>query len=161
MSNIGRSVSIDSPSRHWEFPYARLADVTPAIGEPFLVAGGLLDKRITGHVLTLDADQSMIIGDVTQGAVYRYQVRNVLTYAAAVEATWDALNVGTPVYYDGSSTMPAGVKLSTSPLDKDGLGQALFGYVVPDQGELPAAFPKGGAGASTQTVAVMMVPLKA
>lgn len=50
--------------------------------------------------------------------------------------------------------MPAGVYLSTSPRDNTGAANTLFGFAVADD-IASDTFPKGGATASTQRVAVM------
>ena len=88
------------------------------------------------------------------GNTYYFEVRNVLTYAAAVEATWGAINIGDAVYYDNSATMPAGTYLSTSPLDNLGVANTHFGHVVPCNEADMALYPKGGATASTQDCGV-------
>jgi len=79
----------------------------------------------------------------------------VLTYAAAVEATWAAINVGDLVYYDNSATVPAGDYLSTSPLDNTGAANTLFGYIATITSEAAALYPLGGITASTQNCQVM------
>jgi hypothetical protein len=85
---------------------------------------------------------------------YFHEVRNVLTYAAAVEATWGAINIGDRVYYDNSATMPVGVYLSTSPLDNTGAANSLWGTVVGCNTTDMALYPKGGITASTQECGV-------
>jgi hypothetical protein len=89
--------------------------------------------------------------------VYRHDVRNVLTYNPGVaELTWGPINIGDPIYYDHSASMPAGVYLSTSPVGTDTVANTLFGFAVPaDDADV---FPKGAAlVASTQRCAVMQV----
>lgn len=147
--NNDYEVSDVGGERLWSVPYARLKDVTPTVGNPAAVTGRLATGLQTGVIKSIDAGRSLAILDLTSRKIYRFLVRNVLTYAAAVEATWGAINIGDPVYYDPSSTMPGGVYLSTSPLDKDGVGNTLWGHVAMLNETDTAA--KGGATASTQT----------
>lgn len=147
-------VSSEGAVRHWEIPYARLSDTTPTPTNPAKVTGRLAGSELTGTILTVDATNSIAVIDFTASMVYKFAVRNVLTYAAGVENTWGAINIGDPIYYDDSATMPAGVYLSTSPLNNIGTANPLFGWAVPANDA--DAFPKGGAGvASNQVVAVM------
>ena len=134
-----------------QVPYARLSDVTPTPSNPARVTGVVAGLQLTGTVLSTDAGSSIAVLNVAPGFVGHWNVRNVLTYAAAIEDTWGAINIGAQVYYDGSATMPAGVYLSTSPLDQAGAANTLFGRVALVGGDaLIAAYPKGGATASTQ-----------
>lgn len=148
-------VSSEGAVRHWEVPYARLEDATPTPSNPAAVLSRVPGTQLCGTILTVDAGASIAIIDFTASMVYREDVRNVLTYAAGVEATFGNINVGDPVFYDRSPTMPAGVYLSTSPLDNAGVANPLFGFVVLDADEVAADFPKGAATASTQECAVM------
>lgn len=148
-------VSSEGAVRHWEIPYARLCDATPTPTNAACVTGLLPGHMLTGTILTIDAGRSVAVIDFTAGAVYRHDVRNVLTYNAGNENTWGAINIGDPVYYDDSATMPAGVYLSTSPLDNNGTATDFFGWVVGSDDVDIALFPKGGAVASTQRCAVM------
>jgi hypothetical protein len=144
--------------RHWEIPYARLTDATPTPTNPAEVTSLLPGTQLTGTILTIDAVNSVAVIDFTCSMVYNHDVRNVLTYAAAVEATWGPINIGDNVYYDNSATMPAGVYLSTSPLDNTGAANTLFGHVVPMDDTDMALYPKGAAlVASTQECGVMQI----
>lgn len=151
--------SSEGAVRHWEVPYSRLENTTPTeIEKPVAMKSRVNGSQATGTILTLDSARSIAIVDFTHTAVYKHSIRNVLTYAAGVEATWGEINIGDTIYYDRSSTMPADVDLSTSPLDKDGNANAWFGNVVLQEarGETSASFPKGANGvASTQTSDVM------
>lgn len=149
-------VSSEGAVRHWEIPYARLEDATPTPSNPAAVLSRLAGTQLTGTILTVDARTSVAVLDVTASMVYRQPVRNVLTYAAGAEATWGNANIGDPVYYDRSATMPAGVYLSLSPLDAAGAANPLFGHVVPMDDTDMALYPKGANGvASTQSLGVM------
>jgi hypothetical protein len=148
-------VSSEGAVRHWEIPYARLTDATPTPSNPAEVLSLLPGTQLTGTILTIDAGLSVAVIDFTCSMVYWHEIRNVLTYAGQAENTWGAINIGNPVYYDNSATMPAGTYLSTSPLDNLGVANTLFGFVVPADDVDMALFPKGGALASTQECAVM------
>jgi len=151
-------VSSEGAVRHWEIPYARLEDATPTPSNPAAVLSAVPGTQLTGTILTIDPGTATAILDVTSSMVYRQTVRNVLTYAANVEATWGTLAIGDPIYYDRSATMPVGTYLSKSPLDSAGTANALFGFVVPMSDADQALYPKGAAGvASTQVGGIMQV----
>lgn len=154
--NHDYEVSSEGAVRHWEIPYARLSDQTPTPSNPAQVTGLLVGHKLTGTILTVDAGRSVAVIDFTNSMVYQQSVRNVLTYNGGAENTFGAINIGDPIYYDASSTMPAGVYLSTSPLDKDGAANVLFGFAVPKDLDSDT-WPKGGATASTQVVPVMQL----
>lgn len=146
-------VSSAGAERHWVVNNARMEDATPTASLPAALLSVTSGTQLTGTILVVDGTKSVV--DFTPSVVYYQEVRNVLTYAAAVENTWGAINEGDPIYYDRSATMPAGVKLSTSPLDNTGAANPLFGYAV--RQHPTETFPKGGITASTQEVAVMQV----
>ena len=149
-------VSSEGAVRHWEIPYARLADVTPTPTNAAQVTGLLDGHQLTGTILTIDAGTSVAVIDFTASMVYRHDVRNVLTYAGA-EATWGPINIGDPVYYDDGATMVAlFIQLSTSPVPTGGGANTLFGFVVPASDA--DVFPKGAAlVAGTYRCAVMQL----
>ena len=126
-------------------PYARLHDATPAVGDPACILGLIPGTEKCGTVISIHAGRALANLNVARGAIYRHNVRNVLTYNAGNEATWGPINIGDPVFYDPSATMPAGVYLSTSPLDNTGAANSLFGHVVMQQDETAADFPRGTA----------------
>lgn len=136
-------------------PYARLTDVTPTEGNPCELTSLLAGTQLCGTIMTIDAGDSIAVVNVAPCFIGNWEVRNVLTYAAAVEATWGAINVGDLVYYDNSATMPAGVYLSTSPLDNLGVANTLFGAIATITSEAAALYPLGGITASTQDCQVM------
>ena len=142
--------------RHIRMPYARLLDNTPTLHDPAAVTSLLVGVGLTGTIISLDATPSIAIINIADGAVYWHNVRNVLTYAGAVEATWGPINIGDPIYYDNSATMPANTKLSTSPANNVAGANVLFGFAGLGRAETAASFPKGAAlVASTQEVAVV------
>lgn len=160
--NPDYEVSSAGAIRHWEVPYARLENATPVESEAAAILSLIPGTQTTGTVISLDAVRSVAVIDVTCSMVYRHTVRNVLTYAANIEATWGPINIGDPVYYDRSATMPATVFLSTSPFDNLGVAPAninpLFGHVVPVNVDDIVTFPHGAALiASTHELGVMQI----
>lgn len=153
--NHDYEVSSEGAVRHWEIPFARLEDTTPTATNPALVTSLLPGTSLTGTILTVDDDLDVAVIDFTCSMVYWQEVRNVLTYNGGNENTFGAINIGDLIYYDGSATMPAGVYLSTSPLDNTGAANTLFGFAVPADAADMTNFPKGGVTASTQDCAVM------
>jgi len=149
-------VSSEGAVRHWEIPYARLTDTTPTPSNPAEVTSVLPGTQLTGTILTVDATNSVAVIDFTCSMVYQQTVRNVLTYNVGAEATWGAMNIGDPVYYDHSATMPVGTYLSVAPAAADAAANTLFGFIVPSSAT--DTFPKGAGGvASTQTCSVMQI----
>lgn len=162
-------VSSEGAVRHWTFPYARLTDTTPTPTNAARVTGLLAGAQLQGTILTIDATRSQAVIDVTCSMVYMHDVRTVLTYAGGAngaEASWGALNIGDPVYYDNSTAMPAGVYLSTAPTNNTpgGVGptaNTLFGWIVAAPSTTgfdtdSASYPKAaGTSGNTHRVAVM------
>jgi len=150
--------SSEGAVRHWEIPYARLTDTSPTATKPCEVTSLTRSTQLTGTILSVDADDEVAEVDFTCGMVYFQEVRNVLTYNPGVaELTWGAINIGDEVYYDASGSMPAGVYLSTSPIDTDTTANTRFGWVVAIHDTDMALYPKGGITASTQEVGVMQL----
>lgn len=148
-------VSSEGGVRHWEIPYARLEDATPTISNPAEVLG-TDGFQLTGTILVVDAVLSVATIDFTSSMVYHQPVRTATTYAQAVESAWATLDVGDPVYYDNSATMPVGVYLSLAAANNLGQANSLFGWIVPHSDADAALFPlaAGNAG-NTWDVAVM------
>jgi len=148
-------VSSEGAVRHWDIPYDDLEDVTPTATLPAALTSRIDGTQLTGTILVVDADDEMAVIDFTHSMVYEHHVRNVRTYYDNAEATWDAIDIGDPIYYDRSAGMPANAKLSTSPLDIDGNANPLFGFRVPANDADVVAL--GDATASTQSIAVMQI----
>ena len=155
---------------HWEIPVGRLHDITPTPTNPACVTGLLAGAELNGMILSINAalpaNATFALIDFTPGMVYTNDVRDVLTYGGGpAEASWGAINIGDPVFYDATATMVAlGIYLSTSPLDGAGNANSLYGWVVPSPlatgfDTNTASFPLasgGGVGAlSTHRCAVM------
>jgi len=136
-------------------PYARLTDTTPTPSNPCELTSLLAGTQLCGTIMTIDAGDSIAIVNVAPCFIGNWEVRNVLTYSGAAENTFGAINVGDLVYYDASGTMPAGVYLSTSPLDSAGAANTLFGVIATITSEAAALYPLGGATASTENCQTM------
>ena len=134
--------------RHVTIPRARLNDTTPTLGDPAMVTCLTAGQELTGTVVNPGsvADPYAII-NVAEGAIYRHNVRNVLTYDGANnEATWGPINIGDTVYYDPTADANTGgvCKLSTSPLRGDAAtANPIFGKIVMLQDEDVDDFPRG------------------
>lgn len=150
--NNDYEVSDIGAERLWTVPYARLKDITPTVGNPAAVLGLVAGKLQTGVIKSVDAGRSLAVLDLTARKIYKFLVRNVITYSGAAEATFAAINIGDQIYYDASATMPAGVYLSTSPLDAAGAANTLWGHRAMLNETDTAAL--GAATASTQTCGV-------
>lgn len=145
-------------------PYARLEDITPTEHLPAAVLSNNSGTQLTGTIVDIDATNSLATINIADGFRSYHQIRNVLTYAAAAEATWGNLNFGDDVYYDRSATMPAAAKLSLSPLDSADARNPIFGFLgyAQDEEDTPwdtsrDPYPVGTAGvASTQTDIVVI-----
>ena len=148
-------VSSESAIRHWDIPYDDLEDATPTASLPAALTSIIPGTQLTGTILVVDAGDSMAVIDFTHSMVYEHDVRNVLTYSEDVEATWGVIDIGDPIFYDRSATMPAAVKLSTSPLDNLGAANPLFGFRVPANDNDTAA--TATATAATESIAVMQI----
>ena len=135
-------------------PYARMTDATPTETLPAELTSLTAGTQLTGTIITVDATDSVACVDVRAGNIYYHEVRNVRTYANQVEASWGVINIGDAVYYDSSATMPAGVKLSTSPLDNTGGANPLFGFIVPCNDADRANYPTSPATAATEECGV-------
>lgn len=134
-------------------PYARLVDATPTLHDPAAVICAVLGQELIGTVISLDATNSEAILNTADGAVFKHNVRNVITYGGGpAEASWRALNVGDKVYYDDTATMPTDTKLSTSPLDGGGNANPVFGTILLMQDEVASDYPKGSASVGSTHV---------
>ena len=147
--------------RNVPVPWSRLTDATPTLGDPFQATGLVAGSTFCGTVINpgVVTTDEMIISNVADGAIFRHNVRNVLTWVGGpAEATWGPINLGNPVFYDAQEDTANGIKLSTSPLNSAGAANTLFGHVVLMQDEDSSDFPKGAAlVASTHVCAVMQV----
>jgi hypothetical protein len=148
--------------RHWEIPYGRCTVNPPIPTEPMMVTGLPLGSQLTGTTLTVDplaGAAGLAVVDFTPTMVYYHDVRTVITYNVGAENAWRVLNIGDVVYYDNSGTMPAGVRLSTSPLNAAVAANPVFGWIVPtdptDMALYAAGLKVAGAAGNTWRCGVM------
>ena len=139
-------------------PYTRLTDQSPTPSLPAEFTSLTAGTQLTGTIISIDASDSVAEVDIRAGNVYYHEVRNVRTYNVGVaELTWGVINVGDAVYYDNSVGMPAGIYLSTSPLDLTGAANTLFGHVVPCNDADRANYPTATATASNEECGVAQI----
>jgi len=109
-------------------------------------------ENLTGVVKTYNADVTMAVVNIADGAIVRAYVANILTYTAGGHAlTFEqAPVIGQPVYIDDSDDLGEGVTLSLSPLNQDnpGLPNPLAGWLFYCQDEY-ADFGVGGPNVLT------------
>ena len=136
--------------RNIQWPYARLADQTPTVGDPCQMTGLLPGAQMTGTVVTINPTASVVIANIAVGAIYRHNVRNVTGYDGADnENAWGAINIGDPVYYDPTSDANNGIKLSTSVLQGDAAtSNPRFGTIGMLQDQVAGDFPSSESALS-------------
>jgi len=106
-----------------------------AIGDQAAANGRGINQKC-GVVVTYEDAVERAVLNIAPGFVCKQYVANVLTYAGGAPATWGAsLYIGQPVYLDDSTDLAAGITLSTSPLNEDGLANPLAGWLWYDQTE--------------------------
>jgi len=120
--------------------------------------------EVCGTVITVNATNDTAIVNVAEGAIYMHYVRNITVWNAddsEAAATFAAINVGDPVFYDHQADLLGNGKLSTAQFMADGTTpKPRFGTVVLAQEEVEADdFPKGGLTASFQLCAVLQAGL--
>ena len=110
------------------------------------VAEGRSHDQLVGVMVTYNLALTRAVMNIGKGFVCKdYSVANVLTYAAPNPATFEtSFQIGMKVYIDDSLPLAAGVTLSLSPLNVDGLVNPHAGWLWPDQTEDPS-FYIGGA----------------
>ncbi len=94
---------------------------------PILAIGPYANKpnNLTGVVVTYYSEADIAILNMADKFISRQYVANILSYTV-YSATYD---IGMPVYVDTSANLSAGVTLSLSPLDSEGAGNPLAGYL--------------------------------
>ncbi len=105
-----------------------------------LLSGQAFQNGTLNGVLIKDAETSSPYNapvEIATDKLVKHYVSNARTYAAGVEATWGAIDVGDKVYYDLSAlkddpSQATGVKirLTTSPKDKAGANNVQYGVAA-------------------------------
>ena len=133
------------------------ADGSYGGGHPVIALGGrtVADGRplnITGVVVSavpgLTTALGRVIVNIADGNIVHNWVANILTYNGGAPATFETAPVpGQPVYVDDGDDLAAGVTLSLSPLNVDGLKNPQAGVLWYCQDEM-ADQAQGGPNAA-------------
>jgi len=150
-------ISSEGGGEHWPVTRTRLEYPAGLPTNPCAVLSDTDGIQATGVILALSEDELEAEIDFSPNMVYRHLVRNVLTYDQAAEATWGTIAEGDTIYYDRSATMPAGVHLSTSPLDSTGAANPIYGMRVKEYSEDPCAAVGSAIAGSTEEIGVMQL----
>ena len=116
---------------------------------PILAIGAEANKpnNLTGVVLSYNSDADLAILNMADKFISQQYVANIVSYG---DVTYSATYViGAPVYVDPSAALSAGVTLSLSPLDSNGAGNPLAGYLIYCQDEY---YDSGVGGANAAAV---------
>jgi len=93
-------------------------------------------ENLTGVVKTYNADATMAVINIADGAVVRAYVSNITTYAGGVPTGWETAPViGQPVYVDDSAQLGEGCTLSLSDTNSADLANPLAGWLFYCQDE--------------------------
>ena len=105
-----------------------------------LLSGQAFQNGTLNGVLIKDAETASPYNapvEIATDKLVKHYVSNALTYAAAVEATWGAIDVGDKVYYDLSGlkddpnqTTGVKIRLTTSPKDKADANNVQYGVAA-------------------------------
>ena len=126
-------------------PVVAFGGRTAADGRPMLLTGVVLDVTPSATLA-----ESQVRLNVADYMCVRNWVANVLTYSGTVPLTFETAPVpGQPVYVDDSEALAAGVTLSMSELNEDGLENPLAGHLIYDQDEMADDMVGGSRAAST------------
>ena len=83
-----------------------------------------------GVTVSYNANVGLAILNCAMNFMFKAYVANVLTYGGGAPATFDtSLAVGDPVYVDDSDSLASGITLSRSPLNDDGNGNPMAGFI--------------------------------
>ena len=92
-------------------------------------------NNLTGVVVSYTNDYLVEV-NMASKVVVKDWVSNIEGYNGAAADDWAAtFTIGKPVYVDDSADLPAGCRLSLSPLNSAGSGNPLAGYLHYDQDE--------------------------
>lgn len=131
-------------------PVIALGGRTAADGRPLNFTGVVMDVTPSATLA-----ESQVRVNIADGMCVRNWVANVLTYSGTNPATFEtAPVVFQPVYVDDSQALAAGVTLSLSPLNEDGLKNPMAGALFYDQDQLADDMVGGARTASTFDIAL-------
>jgi len=125
-------------------PVVALGGRTAADGRPINLTGVVVDVTPSSTLA-----ESQVRVNVADYMIVRNYVANVLTYSGTTPASFETAPVPfQPVYVDDSQALGAGVTLSLSDLNEDGLENPVAGHLIYCQDEM-ADDMVGGARAAT------------
>lgn len=125
-------------------PVVAIGGRTAADGRPLNLTGVVVDVTPSSTLA-----ESLVRVNIADGQIVRNWVANVLTYSGTTPATFEtAPVVGQPVFVDDSQALAAGVTLSLSELNEDGLYNPVAGHLFYCQDEY-ADDMVGGANTAT------------
>lgn len=131
-------------------PVVAIGGRTAADGRPLNFTGVIVDVTVSATLA-----ESLVRVNIADGAIVRNYVANVLEYNGTVASTFETAPVpGQPVYVDDSQALAAGVTLSMSPLNEDGLKNPQAGVLFYCQDEYPNDMVGGPNAAATFDVSL-------
>jgi len=126
-------------------PVIAIGGRTAADGRPLNLTGVVMDVTPSSTLA-----ESLARVNIADGMIVRNWVANVLTYSGTTPATFETAPViGQPVYVDDSEALAAGVTLSMSPLNEDGLKNPCAGQLFYCQDEYADDMVGGPNAAAT------------
>ena len=138
--------------RHLLVPQTRLKDTSPTLGDPACVTSLIVGMEVCGTVITANATNDTAVINVAEGAIYIHYVYNLDDWAAddgIGGATYAAINIGDPVFYDNEADLLGHGKLTIAQyMSNNTTPKPRFGTVVMMQDECAADFPKPAEGAA-------------
>lgn len=150
-------VASENGALHWWIDLDRLEYPAGLETNPAAVLSDTDGIQATGTILSIMDVSGCAVIDFTPTMVYRQNVRNVLTYSVGSPATFGTIAEGDVIYYDRSTSLPADVHLSTSPLDDTGAANPIFGMRVKLQPDDPCTAVGTTQSGSTHYIAVMQL----
>ena len=149
--------------RHILMPQTRQKDVSPTIADPLCVTSRIVGMEICGTVITVQAGRDTTVNNFAEGAIYIHYVLNVTVWDAndtLAGATFAAINIGDPVFYDEQADALGDGKLSTAQYMANGTTpKPRFGTIVMLQDECADDFAKGDATQSFELCAILQAGL--
>jgi hypothetical protein len=126
-------------------PVIALGGRTTADGRPLNLTGVVVDVTPSSTLA-----ESQVRVNIADGMIVRNYVANVLTYSGTTPASFETAPVPfQPVFVDDSQALGAGVTLSLSPLNEDGLKNPVAGHLIYCQDEMADDMVGGARAAAT------------
>ena len=149
--------------RHILIPQTREKDTTPTIADPVCVTSRIVGMETLGTIITVQAVRDTTVNNFAEGAIYIHYVLNITVWNeddTLVGATFAAINIGDPVFYDEQADALGDGKLTTAQFMADqATPKPRFGTVVMMQDEDADDFEKGDATETYALCAIMQTGL--